>query len=182
MMLLRGQAVEGARIVNSLAIFPVLPTAGPYAFALIPAWTLAYEMAFYLIVAVAVALGWNRLALVALVLPFALIFPLMAEFAVGVVVYELWTRRPEILAWNPAGPIGKAGLYLGTISYSLYLTHVVTFDAFAPLCLFLPLPIAALVLAVAGLAIADLVYRTVEAPLMARSARSRQPVAHSLPR
>jgi peptidoglycan/LPS O-acetylase OafA/YrhL len=181
LMLLRGQAVEMARVVNSLAIFPVLPTIDRYPFALIPAWTLAYEMGFYLIVAVAVAFRWNRLGLVALVLPFALALPLMAEFAIGVAVYELWTRRPEVLAWDPAGPIGKAGLYLGTISYSLYLTHVVTFDAFAPLCLVLPLPLAALVLAALGLAVAALVYRAVEAPLLARSAETRPPVAHILP-
>lgn len=177
MMLLRGEVIEPARVINGIAIWPILPTVNRYPFALIPAWTLAYEMAFYLLVAGAVALRWNRVILIALVLPFAMVFPMMAEFAVGVALYELWTRYPGLartsLEWTPTSAIGRAGLFLGTISYSLYLTHVVTFDALAPLCLFVPLPVAGAIMAGAGIGIAFLTYKAVEEPLMTRSAGTR---------
>jgi exopolysaccharide production protein ExoZ len=198
---LRGQSFEMGRLINSLAIFPIAQTASKYSFALIPAWTLAYEMAFYLVVAAAVALRWPRMALIALVLLTSLFNGLMLEFAFGIAAYELWTRRalpnptalvvlavlclmlaatlPRPIAWGvpafllfcailhlqPSGRVGAIGSWFGAISYSLYLTHVVSFDAIAPI--FAPLGLIPLGCALTGfgLLIAWLVYEAIEAPL-----------------
>jgi len=171
LMLSRGEYIEPARLLNSLAVFTLFPTINKFSLVLLPAWSLAYEMGFYLVVTAVVAFRFNRLGLMVVTTMFALIFPLMSDFAIGVGLYELWTRFPAMasrsLEWSPSSRAGKAGLWLGAISYSLYLSHVVTFDALAPL-LALVIPPFAMIpfLAVAGITIAWLFYEAVEAPLM----------------
>jgi peptidoglycan/LPS O-acetylase OafA/YrhL len=168
-LLIRGQFIEPGRVLNGLTVIPLFPTIARYQFALIPAWSLAFEMSFYLMVTAAVALRLNRIAMILIVLPFTLRFPLMAEFALGVFLYEVWTLFPTFakasLEWSPSSPLGKALLWLGTISYSLYLTHVVTFDALAPLLWPLGRTGMALVMAPLAILVAALTYQCVEAPL-----------------
>lgn len=70
------------------------------------------------------------------------------------------------LAWNPAdGTIERGLKWLGQISYSLYLSHVVTFNAVAPIAGSLGTIVLGIVLAVMGILIAWIVYECIEAPL-----------------
>jgi len=108
---------------------------------------------------------WAVLAALAgmamLVLPFAE----MRAVRWGVPCGLLFTAA---LAWRPgAGPLAGVALWLGTISYSMYLSHVVVFDALAPLLRpHMDLGVMALTLAGAGLLAAWWLHDRVEAPLM----------------
>lgn len=196
--------VDLARIVNCFTILPLMTSPAHYQYALIPAWTLGFEMTFYLIVAAVVASGAKHrppiLIAAACLLPLVAMGSLMIEFAFGVAAYWVWSKgllRPihavpllalavavfilawgqaEVIAWGvpcalvftaallwekPAAPL----LWLGNISYSLYLSHVLTFDALSPILWPLGLPVMVAIMAPAGILVAWLVYEAIEAPL-----------------
>jgi exopolysaccharide production protein ExoZ len=203
---IRDREFSQALILNSVTIIPLIHTPpGEWSHALPTAWTLGFELGFYLIVAAVVASSTRwRLWGIALgtIVAGAAISSLMFEFAFGVFAYAIWSRN--LLTPTRAVWIGLAGvvlfllplegerflisgipstlvligflgfaftfrpaLWLGKISYSLYLSHLVTFEAIGAIAgHFLPLPAAAIVLVVAGLVIAWLVYEAVEAPSM----------------
>jgi peptidoglycan/LPS O-acetylase OafA/YrhL len=211
--LLYGYSRDPAAILNCFTILPLFHSTSHYQYELIPAWTLGFEMTFYLIVAAVVAAGVTKrlpvLIVAVLLLPLLALDAMMIEFAFGVAAYWVWSlglvqRRhvapllivavvifvaawgtPRQIGWGiPAAlafsaalmwqPKTKWLLWLGDISYSLYLSHVVTFDALAPLLS--PFGALAMIapLAVSGLVIAWLVYEAVERPLLHMAIYRRQ--------
>lgn len=230
-----GRQIDAAQVINVLTILPVMETPAGASHALVTAWTLGFELAFYLAVGLVVAAGinWRVTALAGILLtlvavgqlpapalrPYAA--PLMIEFAFGMIGYALWSRglvtgrlaaflalagglllvlpMSELrvlkwgvpcgllfvaaLAWKPGdGSLTRAGIWLGAISYSLYLCHVVVFDALGPLfSLFMPLPLLGITLGIAGLVVSWRVHDRVEVPLLRWKWRNRaRPVAGSL--
>jgi exopolysaccharide production protein ExoZ len=203
-----GAHFDLARIINSFTILPVMQSKSEFQYALVPAWTLGYEMAFYSLIALTVAFKrsavWATIPIIFLVLlklnePFGSL--MMIEFIYGLVAYSLWSRGllggpiallslsaflllfpPSdqrfiewgvpaalmilaALSWKPGdGRILKSCRWLGTISYSLYLSHVVTFDALAPLVAPSGAVAMTIILSAAGMLIAWLVYNAIEAP------------------
>lgn len=196
-----------ARIVNCFTIIPVFRAPHEMQYALIPAWTLGFEMVFYLLVAGAVALRiralWAAIPLLLLPLmpgPFG--SSLMIEFVYGLAAYWLWTKglvpNPlsmvvgaallllfplpgerfiywgipaamvflAALSWSPVETkAGKPLLWLGAISYSMYLSHVVAFDHMGVIASPLGPWVVAVILPPFGLLVAWLVYEAIEAPL-----------------
>jgi peptidoglycan/LPS O-acetylase OafA/YrhL len=72
-------------------------------------------------------------------------------------------------------PRFRPALWLGNISYSLYLTHVVAFDALAPLAApFLPVGWLVVFLAIGGIVLSWLVYEAIEAPLVELAKKRRR--------
>ena len=66
--------------------------------------------------------------------------------------------------------------WLGTISYSLYLTHVVAFDALVPIAAaFLPLWAVAFVIGIGAMLLSWLVDEAIEAPIMKLASSRRGP-------
>jgi exopolysaccharide production protein ExoZ len=210
--LVRGQSFDPARIINCFTILPVMPSPHQYQYALIPAWTLGYELAFYLIVAGVVALGirWRLTTIAIVICAFPFLVPagpfadtLMIEFAFGVGAYALWRRTAispsaavlalgaatllfalplgdsrflafglpsallfvAFLSWNPSGILRKAGAWLGSISYSMYLSHTISFMLLAPAAALLPFAGAVLMLGGGGVLMSWLIFEAAEAPL-----------------
>lgn len=223
------EPVELAQAANCLTIVSLLPTIAPDRCVLYPAWTLAFELTFYLAVAAVVAFNprHRAAAVIAIVAALALVPSswwgaarygngLMIEFAFGVIAFELWRRGhvsrrvslascaaavlllifpvgdARVLAWGlPMGlafiaalrwevggdRVSRALLWLGTISYSLYLGHLVVFDALTPLLRpFVPEVGLAAILLVAAVAICGLIYKAIEEPLL------RSPLYRHAPR
>lgn len=207
-----GYALDAARIANCFTILPLSASPAHYQYALVPAWTLGFEMAFYLLVAAVLASGTRHRFPVLIgavcLLPFVAMGSLMIEFGFGVAAYWIWSKdllRPRhaaplltvavvlfILAWGRAEVIAwgipcalafaaalswqkppEALLRLGNISYSLYLSHVLTFDALVPLLLPVGLWVMVAVMAPVGIVIAWLVYEAIEAPLQRMWSHSR---------
>lgn len=216
----QGRMFDQAQVVNGFTILPAFETSARYDYALIPAWTLGFELAFYFLVALAVALPlrWRLSFLIGLllVLPLAALpFPpalspynsfMMWEFALGVGAFGLWsrgvitTRRAALiailalamlvvplhearilkwglpcgllftalLAWRPGrGYLTKVALWLGTISYSMYLCHVVVFDALAPLLVpLVGILLSAVILGGISIAVSWWLYSRVERPIL----------------
>jgi len=206
---LLGGRFDAAQIINCFTILPFMDTAQQYKYALIPVWTLGYELAFYIVMGTIVAWGLSaQWAFVPLLLMTLLPgdgptgSPLMLEFLFGIAAFLLWSRGlaggsrwwliaasftlalpiddARAFAWgipaaliimsalgwqSSSGPVARAGSWLGTISYSLYLSHVVTFDAVAPaVAAVSPLALWGL-LPILGLVVAWLVFEAIEAPL-----------------
>ena len=200
-----GLPMDGARIANCFTILPLAHSPFDQQYALPPAWTLGFEMAFYLIVAAVVASGtnWRLPILIGAVCLVPLVFLgwTMIEFGFGVAIYWAWSKSmlqrhhfatllvlavvgfialhglPRPLAWGipaalvfaaavPTEPNSRALLRVGEISYSLYLGHLVTFEALAPVVAPSGLPAMMLCLGVAGLAAAWFLYEAIERPLM----------------
>lgn len=206
-----GQTIETARIINCFTIFPIMEAQSAHPYALIPAWTLGYEMTFYLMVAATVVARLHALSAAIPMLVIALVpgdgpvgSSLMLEFIFGIAAHALWSRgkvgQPQIwlisamlafvlpisdarivawgipaalivmafLAWQPGkSAIEFCGRWLGTISYSLYLSHVVTFDAIAPYMAAISPTALWVILPASGLVVSWLLYEAVEAPLWA---------------
>lgn len=215
-----GTTFNAARIANCFTILPFMDSPDRYQYALVPAWTLGFEMAFYILIAGVLALRLPALWAAVPVVVVSLFGPtLMMEFAFGLFAYWLWSRGTlpgpllmlagaallllfplpgdrfvwwgipalmiflAVLSWQPKK--ARAGKWLGTISYSLYLSHTMSFDALAPLLApFGPLAMGVL-LAVSGIAIAWLVYEAIESPLWnckVRIAETPKSVEYSSPR
>lgn len=113
------------QLVNGFTILPVLEGSSPFdTYAVVPAWTLGYELAFYLLVALIVAIRtrWRLTILAGMVLTLPLLplsWPsalspfgnyLMFEFAFGVAAYGLWSRN--LITPRLALAAGLAGLLL----------------------------------------------------------------------
>jgi peptidoglycan/LPS O-acetylase OafA/YrhL len=82
------------------------------------------------------------------------------------------------LGFNPSF---KPALWLGNISYSLYLTHVVALDALAPIAAqFLPVAWLAAFLAISGLVLSWLVYEAIEFPLVELAKNRRRKSGNAL--
>jgi peptidoglycan/LPS O-acetylase OafA/YrhL len=86
------------------------------------AWTLSYEAAFYLMVAVMRHRSDWLIAGVCLAL--STVRPYFICFAIGIVLRTLRFEPPRLLAWAPV-------VWLGTISYSFYLWHPTVLHAAA---------------------------------------------------
>lgn len=83
-------------------------------------WTLAYEIAFYAAVAALLPLVKTRFILVALAgLVVAAFFPFCAFFVLGSALRRLFPTRTVPLPYH----LVPFALWLGRISYPLYLTH-----------------------------------------------------------
>lgn len=154
---------DPARIVNSVTVLPLMQSPFKYQYVLPQAWTLGFEMAFYLMVAAVVALRVpRRLTVLAIACCFAAVVNIrMVEFAVGVGAYGLWTRGKvrfpaRVPGWSRA---------LGDMSYSLYLSHSLTLAILAPVLV--PFGIMPMIVAlfISSLAIGWLTYKLVEEPL-----------------
>lgn len=118
---------EGA--LMSITILPVFDATGYHAPALYPGWTLGFEFAFYVIVALAMCVPRRRITtLIALTGTAALLGsvfhpgwaparlllnPIMLEFGLGVLVWTAWRSRISARAATPALIVGIALLAAG---------------------------------------------------------------------
>jgi exopolysaccharide production protein ExoZ len=157
----RATNAEPMHLLQSLLFIPYLKSPGQIMPILDLGWTLNYEMAFYAIVAAALALGLRRRATVAAAVAIAagvtvlnLIEPrgiaaifysnwIALEFGLGVAVY--WLTRPAVAARVPAMP-AFAALALATAALVLAEMGGAT-DSTATRLLFLGPPSAVLVAA-----------------------------------
>ena len=123
--------------VMSFTVFPVLDGGSYHLPALYPGWTLAFEFAFYAVVAVAMRARRHRVEhLLALTVAVALagsvihpgwaplrvlLNPLLLEFALGVAVWMAWRRGISARIAAPALVTGIALLAIG-IAFGLGVT------------------------------------------------------------
>lgn len=128
-MLIMHDPLTVAAAWMSITVLPVLDGAGYHVPALYPGWTLGFEFAFYVIVAVAMRAPQRRVeTLLALTVALALIGsvvhpgwaplrlllnPLLLEFALGVGVWMAWRSGISARYATPALVIGTVLLVVG---------------------------------------------------------------------
>jgi exopolysaccharide production protein ExoZ len=135
-VIFQGRPPSGMGIFNTIAFVPWLDTATYSVPPLNVGWTLSFEISFYLLVAVMVAVGWSHrmlwlagvmVAMVAVGLVFTdapLIVrwftnPMFLELALGIIAYAVWKRGVldrRKWPWAAAGVAGAALLIPQVIS------------------------------------------------------------------